>query len=209
MFLLALAQRLFHTLDAPRARWGRIAGRIALIAWFISAVGLSLSLLSKHLVPFRGPARSAALGRLFALRPPAASDRWLAVHVLYGECRCSLRIRDRLANTRRPAGWAEAVLWVGAMPEGPDLTRHGFVVRRVTPREAGQYGILATPVLVAFDPRGALTYVGGYADRKQGSDTQDLRVMAAVRRGDAVEALPVYGCALSAARGGPSLLPGI
>ena len=210
MFLLALAQRLLDTLHAPRVQWGRVAGRVALVAWFVSAAGLSMSLMTKHLVPFRGPSRSAALARLFDLRPADASDRWLAVHVLYGECRCSLRIREHLVNTPRPAEWDEVVLWVGALPEGPDLARRGFTVRRATPREAWQYGIHASPVLVVFDPRGAVAYVGGYASRKQGPDMQDLRVMSAARRGDAVEALPVYGCAMSdGARGGPSPLPGI
>ncbi len=197
MFLLALARRFFDTHDAPRLRWGRVAGKVALAVWFISAVGLSLSLLSKHLVPFRGPTRTAELKRLFDHRPVAAGDRWLAVHMLNGECRCSLRIRDHLANTRRPAGWDEVVLWIGSMPEGPDLARRGFAVRRVTPREVARYGVHVTPVLVTFDPRGAITYVGGYSDRKQGPDTQDLRVMSTVRRGDAIEALPVYGCAVS------------
>lgn len=205
MFLLALARRFFDTPDALRFRWGRAAGRVALVAWFISAVGLSLSLLSKHLVPFRGPARTAELKRLFDQRPVDAGDRWLAVHVLNGECRCSLRIRDHLANTRRPAGWDEVVLWVGSMPEGPDLTRRGFAVRRVNAREVARYGIHMTPVLVTFDPRGAITYVGGYSDRKQGPDMQDARVMSTVRRGAAMESLPVYGCAVSDASRSPGI----
>jgi hypothetical protein len=42
-------------------------------------------------------------------------------------------------------------------------------------------------------------YVGGYTPRKQAADVRDLAVITAIRRGEAVEPLPTFGCAVGRA----------
>jgi hypothetical protein len=170
---------------------------IALTAWFVSMLGLGAGLLARHMLPLRAPQDTKRLGAsLDGLRSSDERGRWLAVHVLYADCRCSLRIADHLALTVRPPEWAEVVLWVGEPGPSPDLGSR-FDVRRVSSADLARYGIEAAPLLVAIDPAGTVHYVGGYTDRKQGPVIDDRRLMAAARDSDFVPSLPVYGCAVS------------
>ncbi len=59
------------------------------------------------------------------------------------------------------------------------------------------YEIDAAPLLVAIDPEGRVRYAGGYTDRKQGPDVRDRQILDALQRGDVVQPLPLYGCAVS------------
>src|SRR5438034_435644 len=58
---------------------------------------------------------------------------------------------------------------------------------------------LAAPLLVIVDPGDTVRYVGGYTPRKQAADVRDLAVIAAVQRGETVEPLPTFGCAIGRA----------
>jgi hypothetical protein len=164
--------------------------------WFAGMIFAGAGLLARHVVALPTPAADARLGSsLQALRLPAEQGRWLAVHVLYADCRCSQRIKDHLLSRSRPSDFAEIVLWVGgAIPA--DLAAR-FDVRRVAARDLASYGIEAAPLLVALDPEGHVRYAGGYTTRKQGPKIEDRELLEASRSATRPEALPLFGCAVS------------
>jgi hypothetical protein len=184
-------------------------GRAALGAWFILMLGVGAALLAKHIVAFRTPAPTAAMGAtLGTLRRAPDQGKWFALHVLYAGCRCSERVVDHLTSTKRPTDWAEAVLWVGSDLPPAALEQHGFAIKRLTTAELPLYGIEAAPTLVALDPANSVLYLGGYTERKQGPDIDDLRILADARASKTLAALPVFGCAVSnRLRRAVSLLP--
>ena len=173
-------------------------GSSVVVAWFIGMLLLGAGLLSKHLVALPAPASTPVLGAALAsLRTPRDRGRWMAVHVLYAECRCSQLIVEHLVQTDRPTDWSEIVLWVGAAPPDAALAQHGFDVRRLTRADLSTYGIEAAPLLVAVDPEDHARYSGGYTDTKQGPVVDDLRILTGARATGGVLALPVFGCAVS------------
>ena len=177
-----------------------------LAGWFALFVALGAGLLSKHILPFRAPATDERLGSSLATLRGADESGWLAVHVLYEDCRCSVLVAEHLANTRRDKAWSEVVLWVGK--DVPPALGSRFDVRRVSSVELSRFGIEAAPILVALDPKNHVHYAGGYTERKQGPVIDERRLMQQARANDYVEPLPVYGCAVSARlREESSLLP--
>lgn len=153
-------------------------------------------LLAKHVVALPAPSKDAHLSRSLVELRRAGTSGWLAVHVLYAECRCSQRIVAHLTSTPRPRGWAEVVLWVGEAAPDPALAR-AFDVRRTTPEQLARWGVESAPLLVALDPADRAVYVGGYTDRKQGPDIRDLQILADAERETPMSALPIFGCAVS------------
>ena len=155
-----------------------------------------------------------AIGHWFTLPHPDAKDTrlaagvrvlagdgdgWAMVHVLYTECRCSQRILDHLLASDRPAGVRETVLLVGDdTGVGAKLRARGFRIVAAAGEElATRYGIEGVPLLVVADPAGAVRYSGGYTQRKQGPDIQDLAILRELQADGAAAALPVFGCAIS------------
>ncbi len=164
--------------------------------WFGAMLLLGAGLLAKHVVALPAPDKDERLSR--SLRPlrRAGQAPWLAVHVMYAECRCSQRIVQHLTSTPRPAGWQEVVLWVGAAAPDPELARR-FDVRRLTQVDLARLGVESAPLLVALDPSDRPAYVGGYTDRKQGPDIRDLKILAEMQGQRELSSLPVFGCAVS------------
>jgi len=185
-------------LKMSSSRWKRVAARAALAAWFLAMLTLGAALLARHVaalpIPSDDEKLAAALG---ARRSPDAVGAWVAVHVLYSDCRCSRNIVTHLLTSERPSGWKEAVLWVGPDDPSPALARR-FDLQRVTTEDLARAGIQAAPLLAVLDPRNHLRYVGGYSQRKQGPTIDDLRILSEVRRGTTVARLPLFGCAVSA-----------
>jgi hypothetical protein len=170
-------------------------GKTTLVLWFAAMTLCSAGLLARHLLALPTPEKSELLGkRLGALR--TMPHTWFAVHVLSGECRCSLRVASHLVDSTRPTGWSELVLWVGGGEPPADLASQ-FEVRRVTAQQLAGYGIEAAPLLVAMAPDDQVRYVGGYTDRKQGPVFHDLEVLAAARETGEIEGRPLFGCATS------------
>ena len=171
--------------------------RFAVAAWFGAMVLLGAGLLAKHVVALPVPTKSQQLSKsLSALRDVARPKRWLAVHVLYAECRCSQRIVKHLTSTARPLGWEEVVLWVGNAAPDAELEVH-YRVKRVTSAELARLGVEAAPLLAILDPEGRLRYAGGYTSRKQGPVIDDLQIFAEAQHAGAPASRPVFGCAVS------------
>jgi hypothetical protein len=179
----------------------------ALLVWAAVCVLLGTYLLASHLLTLPAPAPTdPVLHRGIAARRGIHQlDRWLVLHVVFDQCGCSQRVLDHLLGNRRPSGIAERVVLVtddraaraaliAAIPA------HGFELDVVTPEQLiADYHIEAAPLLVIVDPGDSVRYVGGYTPRKQASDVRDLAVIAAVQRGETVEPLPTFGCAIGRA----------
>ena len=192
---------------APPPAPGSLAqARGALLAlvfagWAALTVVVGGTLMVGHWVTLPKPERedSRLLDALAELRRSGEEERWLAVHVLYAECRCSQRILDGFGAQARPAGAVEKVLLVGRHP-GFEATarRLGFDLRLLEARELQErFAIESAPLLLVVDPSGALRYAGGYTARKQGLAPQDAQVIAALMEGEDPGELPLYGCGVS------------
>jgi hypothetical protein len=175
----------------------RIAPRAALFVWFAVMLAIGATLMARHAVALPRPEVDADFTRAMStFRTPRDAGRWMAVHVLYAECRCSQRIADHLLATTRPADVVEQVLLVGHGAEiEARLVSHGFRVTVVEPEQlAERYHVVAVPLFVVVAPDGTIRYAGGYTTRKQGPDPRDLELIAAAKTDGPLDALPIFGC---------------
>jgi len=188
-----------------RSRWRTLALRTLFAVWVVCCLVGGGYLLSAHLLTLPtpeltdlGPQRSAV-----AARRSTQQGQWLAVHILDQECKCSQRVLDHLLGERRPAGIVERVVLIASevtAERSAAIRARGFDLDIVTPEVlAERYRVQAAPLLVVLDPSDAVRYVGGYTPRKQADDVRDVAVIAALRRGEAVEPLPTFGCAVGRA----------
>jgi hypothetical protein len=187
-------------IGAWRIQAKRIAARVGLAAWLLGMLAIGSSLLARHALALPRPIADAALARSMAtLREPGNVGRWMAVHVLYTECRCSRVLVEHLLSTRRPNNVVEKVLLVGRDADlEARLTAGGFHVVQVRPAElAERYHVAAVPLLIVTAPDESVRYVGGYTTRKQGPDPRDLEIIAGAREERPLASLPVLGCAVS------------
>ncbi len=60
-----------------------------------------------------------------------------------------------------------------------------------------RYEIESVPLLVVADATGHIRYSGGYTDKSGAVDVEDAAIIDGVRAGRAVDARPVFGCAVS------------
>ncbi|HSR98159.1 MAG TPA: hypothetical protein VLM79_13965 [Kofleriaceae bacterium] len=178
-----------------------------ILVWAAVCVVVGTYLLAGHLLTMPAPAPTdPVLHRGIAARRGVHQlDRWLVLHVVYDECVCSQRVLEHLLADRRPPGLAERIVlvtehraaraaWIAAIPA------HGFELDVVTPEQlVADYHIEAAPLMVIVDPHDTVRYIGGYTPRKQAADVRDLAVIAAVQRGEIVEPLPTFGCAIGRA----------
>ena len=161
---------------------------------------VAASLMAAHAYTLPTPAAEddALVDAVGRLREPDEA-RWLVVHVLYAECRCSQRIFDHLLASTRPSGVTEKVLLVGQREEFAAAARaRGIAVLDVTPRElADDYRIESAPLLLVVAPDGAVRYAGGYTERKQGPEIEDVELIERLLRDETTTPLPLFGCAVS------------
>ena len=173
--------------------------RAVVAAWFIVVALVSASLMARHLVALPRPTHARELAAaLGAFRPVGAAGSLAIVHVLYAECRCSKLVAEHLASKPRPAGVVEHVVIVGQDEAlGSSLASRGFAVQFVSERQLAAWGIEAAPLFVVLSAAGEVRYAGGYTERKQALFPRDREIVAALRAGDEVTPLPVFGCAVS------------
>ncbi len=175
--------------------------RIGLGIWAPMLLVVCAFLLSSHLLTLpspevEDPALQAAVQKV---RRQQDTGSWMAVHVLYTDCKCSRGIADYLVTQDRPEDVVEKMLLVG---EDPALVQRakdaGFEVLQTTPEALStEWHMEAAPLLILVDPANQLQYLGGYTDRKQGADIQDQAILASLQQTKAVPALPLFGCAVS------------
>lgn len=138
-------------------------------------------------------------GKLTGAAYDDSTPQWLALHVLYADCPCSIRILKQVVQREAYPGIRERIVLIGENPELAQAAQtQGYEVECVTPEQLWeQYGLESAPMLVVLDPDRSPRYSGGYTSRKQGPDIQDTAIIEKLLAGQNVESLPVYGCAVS------------
>ncbi|MCE9571698.1 MAG: hypothetical protein K8W52_00940 [Deltaproteobacteria bacterium] len=196
--------RPIHPVSRPRR--ADLLARAGLALWAIACVVVGAYMLAAHLLTLPAPAPGDP-----GFRAAIASQRrpsqhgWLVLHVLYQDCKCSRRVLDHLLATPRPADVDERVVLItddGKLdPEVVAAVQAAGLDLDVAAPAAvvARYHVEVAPLLVVIDPGDTVRYVGGYTTRKQGADDRAEAVIAATRRGEVVDPLPVFGCAVSAA----------
>ena len=104
----------------------RLVSRSIFFIWVALLFVTSTSLTAAHLYSLPKPDASNTVTRhaLDSLRSSSERDSWLAVHVMYAQCRCSRRILEHLASSPRPQGAREKLLLVGSREDlAPTLER--------------------------------------------------------------------------------------
>lgn len=123
----------------------------------------------------------------------------LTYHFLYSGCRCSQRVIEHLLKRGPIENASEQIVLVGSDAELESRilnARYRLVV--ISEAELKErYDVEAAPLMVIADMQGKIRYSGGYSSRKQSLDYQDVAIIAKAIKGDEVEGLPVYGCAVS------------
>jgi hypothetical protein len=182
-------------------KWKNRLAKGALALWAALMLLAGSILLGRHLLALPRPSSDDdVLSRSMAtLRGTDDAHRWMAVHVLYGQCRCSQRIVEHLLSTERPSDVSEKILLVGG---SADLERRleakGYAVTDVTATELSErYHVSGVPLLVVVAPDGAIRYTGGYTARKQGPNPADLEILDGLRADRSVASFPVFGCAVA------------
>lgn len=183
-------------------RWWRMAGKLAFAAVLAHSMVVGATLMAGHFFTLPRPAQGdprlqREMRALAAATRPAGGARWTMVHVLYGRCRCSSRIFDAIAAGPRPSDVDEVVLAVDPVETWAARTAARAIPIVPVDRESleRRFGIEAAPLLVVLDPAGSVAYAGGYTQRKQGPEIEDLSIVAALRSGRHPRELPLYGCA--------------
>ena len=171
---------------------------VSLVAWGVAVMLVCGSLLARHLLPLPASSARVLAPDLAALRTPG--ERLTVFHVLYADCRCSRRIAEGLATSRRPDGVREHVLLVDdAGPLRALLERRGFVLHDVRSEDLEpRFGVASAPSFIVATSDGAVRYSGGYTASKQALASHDRDVIDAVAAGKTPEPLPIYGCAVAA-----------
>ena len=179
-----------------------VARRVGKAAFWIWAVAVLLggaTLTAAHSYTLPRPAEAEIAPPLAALQRQLGA-KWLAVHVLYASCRCSLRIRDELAARGPTPGVREVVLLVGGDSDWKQpLVDAGYTLQPATADQLRDvWHIEAAPMLLVLGPDSRIGYRGGYTEHQQGgTDPQDARIIAAAMAADPPPAVPLFGCAVS------------
>jgi hypothetical protein len=178
--------------------------RVLFWTWGVVLFVAASSLMAAHVYALPKPdAADQAMGRaLNQLRSASDKDRWLVVHVLYAECKCSRRILDHLATSDRVSGVSEKLLLVGHRAELEarlgEITARGFSVVKTSSKELrDRFHVQAAPLLLVIAPDGTVRYTGGYTDRKQGLGIRDVAIVRDLVASGTANELPLFGCATS------------
>lgn len=166
---------------------------------------ITASLMASHWISLPHPETGKVLSRGVDQTPDTPNGDSLqksypiAFHFLYGNCPCSRRVLNHLVKRSPIDGVMEHIVLVGPDPELQTKAEQvGFLVDVVTPLELqSRYGVEAAPLLVVTDPGATILYSGGYTARKQSFDNQDEDILQRIIQGDAIQELPLYGCAVS------------
>jgi len=180
----------------------KILGWIAVPLWASSLSLVVASLMVSHWVSLPHPEQGSQLeaADLFdGQEGQADAESFHTFHFLYGSCPCSRRVLSHVVARNPIENANERIVLIGADKQQQQTAEtNGYEVDVVTPQTLkSKYGIESAPLLVITNSQGTILYSGGYTSRKQGLDYQDAGIIATTIRGDGVDNLPLYGCAVS------------
>ncbi len=120
-------------------------------------------------------------------------------HILSQSCPCSHRIAKHLASRWPIPSVQEQIVVVESATDTTSMMfPEAYSVKRINAEQLmDEYAIESAPQLLVTDSAGKIVYSGGYTARKQGYEIRDYEIISSLLRGESVEALPIYGCAVS------------
>jgi len=152
-----------------------------------------------HLAAFAvAPALASTVS--FTQKLTGQSKGWQMLHVLADGCLCSTSVMENLLKRGRdPSLSAEGIVFVGGdQSQRSRFEQAGFSFTNMSPDDAlAVTGVEAAPTLVLIDDQGAIRYSGGYYQRRERTESLDLKILATARAGGTSPTLPTYGCAFS------------
>lgn len=175
-----------------------LLSRFALLVW-ASLLTVTISyLMVGHWVALPSNQPVLVNNQIVRIKTDLASQLHVQ-HVLSQSCPCSQRIAKHLASRWPIPSVSEQIVVVESPKDTTSMVfPDAYSVKRVSAeRLMADYAIESAPVLLITDSNGKVVYSGGYTARKQGYEIRDYEIIASLLRGEAVEALPVYGCAVS------------
>lgn len=179
-------------------RWRARAGGLLVLLWIpCTLVPISL-LMAGHLLTLPKPHIDARLRHNLESAVAAHPGSWFVLHVLAEDCQCSQGVLAHLLARGAASWFSEKVLFIGSdEPARSQLVARGFAFESITPEGLqARYGLEGAPMMVVANPRGDVAYSGGYSSSRWGQP-EDLAIVRALTRGTEVEALPLFGCAVS------------
>jgi hypothetical protein len=179
----------------------RKAALVALGIWLAIGIIAGGLLLLRH-AAYRVPEADDA--HLQALTSKLAPNKFGVAHIMYRSCACSSRTITHLLERGALPSIDELVVIVDddgtSAPDDQLLVAAGFRVQTITPLILKErFGIHAAPVLVVARPDHSVAYIGGYNRHKQEPRYADVAIVDDVIHTTETSALPVFGCATSAA----------
>ena len=190
------------------SRLARLAARFTIAFWVPIVLVIGAYLLGGHLLTLPAPTREnpQLTHAIAAIQIADGRDRWVVLHVLYEDCRCSARMLNHLLSRGADPTIIERIVFVETSVHEPSAAgsvraeSRGFGFERLSAEELGaRYGVQAAPLMVVADPKGVVRYIGGYTDRKGSLQFRDREIVRALRAQNDVAALPVFGCPVSKA----------
>ncbi len=120
-------------------------------------------------------------------------------HILSQSCSCSHRIAKHLASRWPIPSVQEQIVVVESPTDATSMVfPDAYSIKRINADQLmKEYAIEAAPLLLVTDSTGKIVYSGGYTARKRGYEIRDYEIISSLLRGESVESLPVYGCAVS------------
>ena len=167
--------------------------------WALSVCVLLTLLMAGHLAPFAA-APALASTALYTHKLTGQPKGWQMLHVLAENCLCSESVTKALLERGRDASLAaEGVVLVGNdQNQKSRFEKAGFSFTTLAPDAVyAETGVEAAPTLIVIDDHGVIRYTGGYFQRRERTESLDLKILATVRAGGTSPALPSYGCAFS------------
>jgi hypothetical protein len=174
------------------------AGGLLVLLWIpCTLIPVSL-LMAGHLLTLPKPRVDRRLTQSLESAVLAHPGSWLVLHVLAEDCQCSQGVLAHLLARGSASWFSEKVLFIGSEePARSQLIARGFAFESITPETLqAKYGLEGAPMMVVANPRGEVSYMGGYSSTRWGPP-EDLAIVRALTRGTEVQALPLFGCAVS------------
>jgi len=172
-------------------------GKIFLILWIpLISIVISFQMVN-HIVSMPLPDDYRKIqDRMPRLRQ---SKGWLMVHVIYKNCSCTNALTTSLIDRKVTPNLEEWVIYAGSDRKIQEqFEAAGFLFQAETKVSIDErYGIEAAPMLLIFSPENGLAYGGGYFERPSVFHSMDQALLRRIKEGEAVDALPLYGCAVS------------
>lgn len=172
-------------------------GKIFLVLWVIVVVTVITFQMASHLLAMPLPKEVEKVRE--SLLSYQNNKEWLYVHIIYDKCSCTNLLIEHLVERKKMKEATEVIMLIGGSSSYEDqLIKSGFkfvTMKKETVEK--EFGIEAAPILAVINGNGELKYLGGYFKTSAAKYPKDIEIISHINKGSEVEALPLYGCAIS------------